>query len=80
MRNQFDGLRFSLTCKIWRNMNHFTIAQMAKLNGMVTTTYDFVENGGRTPTMAEFEHLCDTMGFDAKDFFKTPEKANLNGK
>jgi transcriptional regulator with XRE-family HTH domain len=55
-------------------MAGFTGAQMAELNGMATSTYSFVENGDRTPTMAEFSHLCETMGFDAKDFFKTPEK------
>jgi len=69
MRNQFDGLKFSVTVKIWRNMNGFTAAQMAELNGMAASTYSFVENGDRTPTMAEFSHLCNTMGFEAKDFF-----------
>jgi len=76
MRNQFDALKFSITCKVWRNMNEFTIQQMAELNGMASSTYGFVENGDRTPTMAEFSHLCDTMNFEAKDFFKTPEKSN----
>jgi len=74
MRNQFDGLKFSITCKIWRNMNGLTAAEMAQLNGIATSTYSFIENGDRTPTMAEFSHLCNTMAFDASAFFKTPEK------
>lgn len=76
MRNQFDGLKFSLTCKIWRNMHGFTAHDMAEMNGMAASTYSFVENGDRTPTMAEFSHLCNTMTMEAKDFFKTPEKGN----
>jgi transcriptional regulator with XRE-family HTH domain len=74
MRNTFDAIKFSVTCKIWRNMNAFTVADMAQMNGMATSTYSFVENGDRMPTIAEFSHLCDTMGFEAKEFFKTAEK------
>lgn len=79
MRNQFDAMKFSVTCKVWRNMNGFTVAQMAELNGMATSTYGFVEMGDRTPTMAEFSHLCNTMGFEAKEFFKTSERGNNGG-
>jgi len=79
MRSQFDGMKFSVTVKIWRNMNGFTAAQMAELNGMAASTYSFVENGDRAPTMAEFSHLCSTMGFEAQDFFKSPERAK-NGR
>ena len=75
MRNQFDGLKFAITCKIWRNMHQLTAHEMADLNGMAASTYRFVENGYITPTMAEFSHLCNTMGMEAKYFFKTPEKA-----
>ena len=75
MRSQFDGMKFSITCKIWRNMNGFTAYDMAQMNGMSASTYSFVENGDRTPTMAEFGHLCETMSFDANAFFKTPERA-----
>lgn len=74
MRNQFDGLKFSLTCKIWRNMNGLTQREIGELNGIATSTYSFIENGDRTPTMAEFSHLCATMGFDASDFFTSPER------
>jgi len=74
MRNQFDGLTFSVTIKIWRNMHGFTAAQMAELAGMAASTYSFVETGDRTPTMAEFSHLCALMEFEAARFFKTPER------
>lgn len=57
-------------------MNGFTSVQMAELNGMASSTYSFVETGDRPPTIAEFSHLCATMGFDASDFFKSPQ----NGK
>lgn len=74
MRNTFDAVKFAITCKIWRNMNGFTSAQMAELNGMAASTYSFVELGDRPPTIAELSHLCSTMGFEVKDFFKTPER------
>lgn len=76
MRNQFDAVKFSVTCKVWRSMNAFTVAQMAELNGMATSTYGFVEAGDRAPTMAEFTNLCNTMMFQPKDFFKTAEKGH----
>jgi len=78
MRNQFDAIKFSVTCKIWRNMHGFTAKEMAEMNGMATSTYSFVETGDRLPTMAEFGHLCETMSFDASTFFKTSEK-HVNG-
>lgn len=74
MRNQFDGLKFSVTCKVWRNMHDFTQAEMAELSHIATSTYSFIENGDRTPTMAEFSHLCQLMNFNSEAFFKTPEK------
>lgn len=74
MRSQFDAQKFSLTCKIWRNMHNLTVRDMVELCGMATSTYGFVESGDRAPTMAEFSHLCELMSFDAAFFFKTPEK------
>jgi len=74
MRNQFDGVKFALSCKIWRNMNGLTARDMAELNAIPTSTYSFIENGDRPPTMAEFGNLCNTMQFEAAFFFKTPEK------
>jgi transcriptional regulator with XRE-family HTH domain len=74
MKNQFDGLRFSITVKIWRNMNGLTIRDMAELSGMAASSYGFVETGDRTPTMAEFSHLCVVMSMDAKDFFMEVKK------
>jgi len=75
MRSQFDGLKFSVTVKIWRNMNGLTLRDMCELVGMSSSTLNFVENGERTPSMAEFSHLCEVMGFDASAFFTTLEKA-----
>jgi transcriptional regulator with XRE-family HTH domain len=62
-------------------MNGLTQRDVAELNGFATSTYNFIENGERTPTMAEFSHLCAMMGFDAQDFFKASEKVkNGNNK
>lgn len=79
MVNIFDSVKFAVTCKVWRNMNGFTSAQMAELNGMATSTYSFVETGDRLPTMAEFCHICDTMGFEPREFFKKAKKGVQDG-
>ena len=74
MRNEFNALKFSLTCKIWRNMNGFTQRDVSTTCNIATSTYAFIETGDRPPTMAEFSHLCNLMGFEAAEFFKSPEK------
>ena len=74
MNNQFDGLKFSVTCKVWRNMHNLTQAEMGELTAIATSTYSFIENGDRPPTMAEFSHLCQLMTFNAEAFFKALEK------
>jgi len=74
MKTEFDVVRFSITLKVWRNMNGFTSREVAEAAGMAASTYSFVETGDRAPTMAEFSHLCSLIGFDAATFFKTPEK------
>ncbi len=74
MKTQFDALKFSLTIKIWRNMNGFTQRDVAMAANIATSTYSFIETGDRLPTMAEFGHLCGIIGFDAQEFFKTPQK------
>jgi len=79
MRNQFDWLKFSVTVKVWRNMNGLTLRDMCELVSMSASTLNFVENGERAPSMAEFSHLCDIMGMEAQTFFKTAEKGE-NGK
>jgi len=79
MRSQFDGLKFSITVKVWRNMNGLTLRDMCELVGMSASQLNFVENGERTPTMAEFSHLCELMQFEAHVFFKVPEKPQ-NGR
>jgi len=79
MRNQFDALKFNMTCKIWRRMNGLTSVDMAELNAIASSTYGFIETGDRVPTMAEFSRLCQTMGFDASEFFK-PEEKTKNGR
>lgn len=76
MRNQFDGQAFSITLKVWRKMHQLTAAEMAELSSIATSTFSFIENGDRTPAMAEFSRLCQIMEFEAKDFFKTAEKAS----
>jgi transcriptional regulator with XRE-family HTH domain len=73
VKTQFDALKFSLTCKIWRNMNGFTQRDVSASCGIATSTYAFIETGDRPPTMAEFSHLCAIMGFEASEFFKKPE-------
>lgn len=75
MRNIFDGLKFHIACKVWRNMNGLTIRDMAELSSVAVSTYGFIETGDRPPTMAEFSHLCALMGFEAVFFFKTAERA-----
>jgi len=75
MRNEFDAVKFAVACKRWRNMHYLTAHDMAELNAMAASTYSFVENGDRPPTMGEFSKLCKTMGFEAAFFFKTPEKS-----
>ncbi len=75
MKTQFDALKFSLTCKIWRNMNGFTQRDVASSANIPTSTYAFIENGDRLPTMAEFSHLCALTGFEPTEFFKRPENA-----
>ena len=74
MKTEFDLLKFSLTLKIWRNMNGFTQRDVANAASIAPSTYSFIETGDRVPTMAEFSHLCLIIGFDASAFFKTPEK------
>lgn len=74
MKSQFNGLKFQLTCKIWRNMNGFTRRDIAAFTGIPTSTYAFIESGDRSPTVAEFSNLCQMMGFDAQEFFKKSEK------
>lgn len=66
----FNLERLSDAAKIWRNMNNFTIAEMAELCGMATSTYGFVEQAQRCPTIAEFAHICDTINMPVERFFK----------
>jgi len=66
----FNLDRLSDAAKIWRNMNNFTIAEMAELCGMAKSTYGFVENGDRCPTIAEFANICDVIGMPIERFFK----------
>jgi transcriptional regulator with XRE-family HTH domain len=56
-------------------MHGFTQRDVAASTGISTSTYGFIETGDRTPTMAEFSHLCFVMGFEASEFFKKPENA-----
>jgi len=69
MQYQFNALKFSVAVKIWRNMNGLTIRDMAELNGIAPSSYGFIETGDRTPTIAEFTNLCNTIGFEPREFF-----------
>ena len=69
MNYRFNAIKFSVAVKIWRNMNNLTIREMAELNGIAPSSYGFIESGDRTPTIAEFTNLSNTIGFEPKDFF-----------
>ena len=74
MHNQFDGLRFCMALKVWLKMHGFSVTEVIELTGIARSTYNFIESGDRTPSMAEFSHLCQLMDFDAQEFFKTAER------
>ena len=65
----FDLTKLSEALRIWRNMNNFTMAEMAEMAGIAKSTYGFIETGDRSPTIAEFSVLCDIIGFEPKEFF-----------
>lgn len=80
MLNQFDATKFAIACKVWRNMHTLTNRDMAELAAIPPSTYNFIENGQRCPTMAEFSNLCQLMQFDAQFFFVAPQKAKNDGR
>jgi len=73
MGNEFEFDYFRVTVKVWRKMHNLSPAEMAELAGMSYARLGVIENGGGTPTMAEFTHLCDLMEEKACTFFKTPK-------
>jgi len=79
MGNEFEFDYFRVTVKVWRKMHNLAPAELAELAGVGYARLGVIENGGGTPTMAEFTHLCDLMEENACTFFKTPRKTNLNG-
>ncbi len=70
MRNEFDALKFIMALKIWRKMHGFSVTDIIELTAIPRSTYNFIESGDRSPTMAEFSHLCVLMDFDAQEFFR----------
>lgn len=62
-------MRFAVTIKVWRKMHQLSASEMAILGTIATSTYSFIENGDRSPTMAEFSRLCQAMDMNASDFF-----------
>jgi DNA-binding XRE family transcriptional regulator len=70
----FDSMKFTVTLKIWRNMNGFTSRDMADLSHIAHSTYGFIETGDRCPTIAELVNLSHTMGFEPTDFFQEDKK------
>lgn len=65
----FSLIKLSVAVKIWRNMNNFTVREMAELCGIANSTYGFIETGDRAPTIAELCRIADVIGFEPKDFF-----------
>lgn len=78
LKTTFDSVTFCATLKVWRKLNGWGSGEVADLAGIARSTYSFIEQGQRPPTMAEFSHLCHLMDFDAQDFFKSREKV-VNG-
>jgi len=75
MKNQYDGLRFSMALKMWRKMHGFSVTEILELTGIPRSTYNFYESGDRTPDMAHFSRLCQLIEFDASEFFTDPNKS-----
>lgn len=74
MKKTFDLLAFRTYLKVWRRMHEYSQADVAKSSFIATSTYSFVENGDRMPTMNEFCALCDLMDVEPTDFFVSKEK------
>jgi len=66
----FNLMKLSVACKIWRNMNNLTGAEMAELCGVAKSTYGFIEQGDRAPSIAEFMSICDVIGFKPQEFIQ----------
>jgi len=71
---QFDLTKLSVACKIWRNMNGITSADMADSAGVARSTYGFIETGDRCPTIAEMVNLSHMMDFEPTEFFTEEKK------
>jgi len=80
MNNIFEFDYFRVTVRVWRRRVPLTIGELSELSGVSAQRIGVIENGGGTPTMAEFTHLCDLMEENPCTFFKTARKANLNGE
>jgi len=70
MSYQFNLDKLSVALKIWRNMNNLTQAEMCELLVIAKSTYGFIEQGERAPSIAEFMSICDTIGFKPEEFIK----------
>lgn len=74
MYNLFEFDYFRVTVRVWRRRVPLTLGELSELSGVSVQRLGVIENGGGTPTMAEFTHLCDLMDERACTFFKTSEK------
>ena len=75
MHSQFEADYFRVTVRVWRRRVPLTIGELSELSGVSAQRIGVIENGGGTPTMAEFTHLCDLMDDKPCTFFKTSGKA-----
>jgi len=74
MNTQFNAVQFATTLKVWRKFNLLSLSEVESLTSISTATLSRIETMDRTPTMAEFSHLCELMQFLASDFFQDPRK------
>ncbi len=70
MRSMFEADYFRVTVRVWRRRVPLTIGELAELSGISPQRLGVIENGGGTPTMAEFTHLCDLMDEKPTLFFR----------
>jgi len=72
----FDGLRFSVTIEVECQHTNLTNAEIAELAGIGASTLYAIKNGTKTPSMAEFTHLCNIFDLSPLSFFKTGKVNN----
>jgi transcriptional regulator with XRE-family HTH domain len=66
----FDVVRFSVTIELLCQQSDLTIAQIAELAGIGTSTLYAIKNGSKCPTIAELTHICNLFNLDPRNYFK----------